>query len=119
MAIQATADAPQKQKPSIPSTMRAAALDRFGGPEVLTIHDLPVPTLDANEILIAVHTAGVGPWDAAIAPKTIPDHLRSPYRIYFLAIGSVGGNAPLFDAGATVEADWPNMNEDIPESAVI
>ena len=37
MAIHATAEAPQKQKPSIPSTMRAAALDRFGGPEVLTI----------------------------------------------------------------------------------
>jgi NADPH:quinone reductase len=64
MAIHATGEARQNQKPSIPSTMRAAALDRFGGPEVLTIHELPVPTLDANEILIAVHTAGVGPWDA-------------------------------------------------------
>jgi len=30
---------------------------------MLTIHELPVPTLDANEILIAVHTAGVGSWD--------------------------------------------------------
>lgn len=43
----------------IPKTMRAAALDRFGGPEVLTIHELPVPEPDSNEVLIEVHTAGV------------------------------------------------------------
>ena len=50
----------------IPEVMRAAAIDRFGGPEVLSIHSLPVPELDAREVLIAVHTAGVGVWDAAI-----------------------------------------------------
>jgi NADPH2:quinone reductase len=49
---------------NISITMRAAAIDRFGGPEVLTIHELPVPTLDPGEVLIAVHTAGVGGWDA-------------------------------------------------------
>lgn len=50
----------------VPKTMRAAAIDRFGGPEVLTLHELPVPTLDAGEVLIALDTAGVGPWDAEI-----------------------------------------------------
>jgi NADPH:quinone reductase len=49
---------------TIPKTMRGAALDRFGGPEVLTLHELPVPAIDAGEVLIAVHTAGVGSWDA-------------------------------------------------------
>jgi len=44
--------------------MRAAAIDRFGGPEELTIHTLPVPEIAPNEVLIAVHTAGVGGWDA-------------------------------------------------------
>jgi NADPH2:quinone reductase len=44
--------------------MRAAALDRFGGPEVLTLHTLPVPAIEPNEVLIRVHTAGVGSWDA-------------------------------------------------------
>jgi NADPH:quinone reductase-like Zn-dependent oxidoreductase len=44
--------------------MRAAAIDRFGGPEVLTIHTLPVPVPDASEVLIEVDTAGVGSWDA-------------------------------------------------------
>jgi NADPH:quinone reductase-like Zn-dependent oxidoreductase len=44
--------------------MRAAAIDRFGGPEVLTLHSLPVPVPGPNEVLIALHTAGVGGWDA-------------------------------------------------------
>ncbi|KAA6460457.1 NADP-dependent oxidoreductase [Acidobacteria bacterium AB60] len=44
--------------------MRAAAIDRFGGPEVLTLHSLPVPVLDPQEVLIRLHTAGVGGWDA-------------------------------------------------------
>jgi NADPH:quinone reductase len=48
----------------LPETMRAAAIDRFGGPEVLTLHTLPVPEVDAGEVLIALHTAGVGSWDA-------------------------------------------------------
>ncbi|HWZ11502.1 MAG TPA: NADP-dependent oxidoreductase [Acidobacteriaceae bacterium] len=45
-------------------TMRAAAIERFGPPEVLTLHTLPVPVPDANQVLMAVHTAGVGSWDA-------------------------------------------------------
>jgi NADPH2:quinone reductase len=50
----------------VPETMRAVAIDRFGGPAVLKLHELPVPIPDANEVLIAVHTAGVGGWDADI-----------------------------------------------------
>lgn len=46
--------------------MRAAAIDRFGGPKALTIHTLPVPTVGRSEVLIAIHTAGVGSWDADI-----------------------------------------------------
>ena len=44
--------------------MRAAAIDRFGPPSVLKIHDLPEPALGAQEVLIAIDTAGVGIWDA-------------------------------------------------------
>jgi NADPH:quinone reductase-like Zn-dependent oxidoreductase len=43
--------------------MRAAAIDRFGGPEVITMHTLPVPKHSAQEVLIAVDTAAVGIWD--------------------------------------------------------
>ncbi len=44
--------------------MRAAAIDRFGNPAVLTLRHLPVPSIEANEVLIAVDTAGVAQWDA-------------------------------------------------------
>jgi NADPH:quinone reductase-like Zn-dependent oxidoreductase len=50
----------------VPRTMFAAAIDRFGGPEVLTAHALPVPAVDSGEVLIAVDTAGVGRWDADV-----------------------------------------------------
>ena len=58
---------------AIPKTMRAAALDRFGGPEVLSLHTLPVPDLDANEVLIRLDTAGVGVWDADMRAGWWPD----------------------------------------------
>ena len=50
--------------PSIPDKMKAAALDRFGGPEVLGIKTVPVPTCGDDEILIRVEGAGVGVWDS-------------------------------------------------------
>jgi NADPH:quinone reductase-like Zn-dependent oxidoreductase len=48
----------------VPKTMRAAAIDRFGGPEVITMHSLPTPNLDANEVLIANQHRRVRIWDA-------------------------------------------------------
>jgi NADPH:quinone reductase len=50
----------------IPDTMKAAALDRFGPPSVLTLHEVPVPRPGPQEVLIAVDTAGIGSWDASI-----------------------------------------------------
>src|SRR6202048_2639566 len=50
----------------VPRTMFAAAIGRFGGPEVITPHAPPVPAVDAGEVLIAVDTAGVGRWDADV-----------------------------------------------------
>ena len=44
-------------------TMRAVALDKFGGPEALKIQEIPVPQIDADEILIRVEAAGIGAWD--------------------------------------------------------
>jgi NADPH:quinone reductase-like Zn-dependent oxidoreductase len=44
-------------------TMQAVALDEFGGPDALKIQNLPVPQIEANEVLIRVEAAGVGAWD--------------------------------------------------------
>ena len=49
---------------AVPTTMKVAAIDRFGGPEVIAIHTLPVPVPGANDVLIALHTVGVASWDA-------------------------------------------------------
>ncbi len=46
-----------------PNTMRAAALDRFGGIETITLQTLPVPEVESDEVLIRVESAGVGAWD--------------------------------------------------------
>jgi NADPH:quinone reductase len=44
-------------------TMRAVALDEFGGPEALKIQSIPIPQIAAQEVLIRVEAAGVGAWD--------------------------------------------------------
>ena len=44
----------------IPNRMRAAVIDRFGGPEVLHVDMLPVPVIEPNEVLIALHHSTLG-----------------------------------------------------------
>ncbi len=44
--------------------MKAMAVNEFGGPDKLTLHTLPVPAVDAGEVLIRVEVAGVSIWDA-------------------------------------------------------
>ena len=50
----------KKQK----TRMKAAAIDRFGPPSVLKLRGLPRPEPGPDEVLIALHAAGVGVWDA-------------------------------------------------------
>jgi len=42
------------------ASMRAAAIDRFGPPSVITVHTVPLPKPGRRQILIALHAAGVG-----------------------------------------------------------
>ncbi len=46
---------------STPQTMKAAAIDEFGG--AVTPHTVPVPEIAPDEVLICVEAAGVGAWD--------------------------------------------------------
>jgi NADPH:quinone reductase-like Zn-dependent oxidoreductase len=62
----------RRQTVHIPHTMPAAAIDHFGGPEVLTLHVVPVPAIDSGEVLIALDTAGMGPWDVDIREGWYP-----------------------------------------------
>ncbi len=45
------------------SIMKAAVIDKFGGPQVLHLASVPVPGLAEHEILIRVRLAGIGVWD--------------------------------------------------------
>jgi len=50
-----------KNKPN--QTMRAVAIDEFGGIEKMKTRELLVPEVGTDEILVRVDTAGVGVWD--------------------------------------------------------
>jgi NADPH:quinone reductase-like Zn-dependent oxidoreductase len=43
--------------------MRAAVIDRYGGPDRIETREIPVPRPAAHEVLIRIDTAGVGTWD--------------------------------------------------------
>ena len=45
------------------NTMMAVAIDRFGGPETLTLETLPVPEVGPDEVLIHIESADVAVWD--------------------------------------------------------
>ena len=50
---------PDKEK------MDAVVIDSFGGPEVLSVRNVPLPELEPNQIMIRVESAGIGIWDLA------------------------------------------------------
>jgi NADPH2:quinone reductase len=89
----------------IPHTMLAAAIDRFGGPEVLTIHALRVPPVGPHEVLIALDTAGVGPWDLEIR-----EGVFAPRKPKFPLVPGVDGAGVVMKAGSRVRrlkvGDW-------------
>ena len=49
---------------AVPTEMRAATIDGFGGPEKLVVRKIRVPDLAPHAVLIRVDTAGVGVRDA-------------------------------------------------------
>jgi NADPH:quinone reductase-like Zn-dependent oxidoreductase len=84
---------------TVPATMRAAAIDRKGGPEVLTLHQLPVPRVGADEVLIALDTAGVGPWDIDVRERL--DYWKSQG---FPVVLGVDGAGTIAAVGSAVRA---------------
>lgn len=82
---------------AVPTTMRAAAIDRVGPPEVLSLHTLPTPKPGSGEVLIALHAAGVGIWDAEIRRGSY----ASGQKRFPLVLGADGAGV-VVDRGARV-----------------
>lgn len=79
--------------------MKAAAIDRFGPPSALALHDVSVPKPGPNEVLIAIDTAGIGSWDASIRNGS----WRKPGRSHFPLVPGVDGAGIVVSKGARVQ----------------
>ena len=99
----------------LPQTMAAVAIDHGGGPEVLTVHRLPVPKPAAGEVLIALDTVGVGPWDLHV--REHPDYIS--HHDFPLVLGvdgagtiaAVGSGVHGFKVGDAVYSYvWDNVH---------
>lgn len=73
------ANVPHAQTSSpLPESMQAAAIEPNGDITSLSLHTVPLPKPKPGEVLIAVHSAGVGVWEAQYLPKvTVPTVLGS------------------------------------------
>ena len=71
--------------------MKAIQVHQFGGPEVLALHDIPIPKPGPGQVLVRVHAAGVNPYDTYMRNGTYPIKPPLPYT-------------PGSDAAGTVEA---------------
>jgi len=80
----------------MPPTMRAAAIDKYGDEDVISVRELPVPQPAAHEILIRIDTAAVGSWDASARSGEIKTEHDFP-----LVLG-VDGSGVVADVGSRV-----------------
>jgi NADPH:quinone reductase-like Zn-dependent oxidoreductase len=85
--------------------MKAARIHRFGGPEVISVDEVPQPVPSTGELLVRVAAAGVGPWDALIRENESVVDLALP-----ITLGS--------DLAGTVESVGPDVSGFQPGDAV-
>ena len=87
------------------NTMKAYRVHEFGGPEVIRAEQIERPAPEADEVLVKVHAAGVGPWDGWIRsghsalPQPLPLTLGSDISG---VVEAVGENVRSFKKGDTV-----------------
>ena len=102
---------------TVPDTMQAAAIDRFGGVETLTLQTLPVPEVGPDQVLIRIEAAGVGSWDRGEREGRYAEYLGTPKFPYVLGwdgagtIAAIGKSVSRFKEGDRVyAASFPKHN---------
>jgi NADPH:quinone reductase-like Zn-dependent oxidoreductase len=106
--------------PRTDETMRAWAIEAYGGPEQLKLMELPRPRLRGGDVLIRMRGAEVGDWDALVRSGEWPMERPFPLVLGLAGAGTVaalGGGVsgfakgdlvyvysyPLYDNGAWAE----------------
>jgi NADPH:quinone reductase len=92
-------------------TMKAVAIDSFGGPEKLKVQTIPVPDLADNEVLIRVYSTGVGQWDSFEREGGFKEYVKGEPKFPYVlgsegsgTIAAVGKNVERFAEGDKVYA---------------
>jgi len=85
-------------------TMKAVRLHAYGGPEVLRYEDAPMPGLQAGEVRVRVHAAGINPpdWYLRDGYSTLPADWRPP-----VPLPAIPGS----DISGVVEAVAPDVKD--------
>jgi len=74
--------------------MRAVVIDRFGGPEVVGVAELPDPRPGPGHVVVRVEAAGVNPVDAATRGGLFPGRPSFPMVLGWDAAGTVAEVGP-------------------------
>lgn len=95
---------------SSPTTMRAATIHRYGGPEVVRIASMPVPALLAGEVRVRVHAAPITAGDVRLRSANVPRGYGLLVRAMF---GFTGPRRPIPGWGfsGVIEAAAPDVRE--------
>ena len=91
------------------ATMKAIVAHEYGGPEVLKLEDVPVPTPKDDEMLVKVVAAGVNSFDGALRSGKYakPNGTQLPWHPGYDIAGvveKVGGKVTKFKVGDAVYA---------------
>jgi len=61
--------------------MKSITAERFGGPEVLALSEVPTPEPGAGEVRVKVKAAGVNPLDAQTRRGDYSDYVSLPFKV--------------------------------------
>src|SRR5258707_591427 len=89
--------------------MKGFAIDRYGGPEVLALRDLPEPEPGPGDLLVEVHAASVNPVDFKIRHGGLKVLVKDRFPLVLGCdlsgvVARVGPNVTRFSAGDEIFA---------------